>query len=120
MRITDTRECDLPTSPIPGSAVLFPLKSWQEIYIEHRRHGIDFDAFWYESLEAGICSFYRWSGSPRSVVLAVFDTSTLRHIECRKQGDVELDPDESAPIVAELVREFARIGIRLAFVGPLQ
>jgi hypothetical protein len=79
------------------------------MYGETTVTGVEFDAHWYESVEAGVAYFFRWMGEPRSTVLAIWDDRGLTHVECRKTGDLLLTSKESTPIVAHVTRAFRRV-----------
>lgn len=84
------------------------------MFREETTTGVEFDAFWHESVEQGVAYFFRWLGEPRSTVLVVWDKEGLTHVECRKTGDLYLSTAESMPIIAELGRAFRSAGFASA------
>ena len=107
----DTR-CDdrFPVPSLPSPSLLQPIRSWEEMYREVLVTGVEFDAFWYESVSEGAACFFRWMGEPRATVLVVLGPDELSHIECRRRGDVELSPAESLPIILEVTQLFRAVG----------
>ncbi len=82
-----SREGDFPPCPVKGSALLVPIRSWAEIHAERLVTGVEFDEFWYDQVQSRVAYFFRWMGSPRQTVLAIWDGNALTHVECRMQGD---------------------------------
>lgn len=109
-RSIDAKEAALPPSPVAASELLAPITSWSDMVREAAITGVEFDLFWYESVEEGAAYFFRWLGQPRSTVLVVWEKDGPTHIECRKAGDQLLDPAESEPINAEIMRLFYEAG----------
>jgi hypothetical protein len=72
--------------------------------------GVAFDAFWLESVEEGVAYFFRWAGTPRATILAVWNEDSLTHVECRGQGDRLLTAQESQEAVDEIHRLFSCAG----------
>lgn len=108
----DTEEVAFPPSPILASDLLTPIISWSEMLRETEITGVEFDLFWYESVEEGAAYFFRWLGNPRSTVLVVWEDDGPTHIEARSVGDQLVSPAESEPIVAEIMRLFYEAGYR--------
>ena len=96
--------------PIPGNERLLQITSWEEIYLETQTTGVEFDEFWYESVEEGVAYFFVWLGPPRSTVLVVWDDNDPTHIECRTFGDVLVSEADTTPILAEVVHLFRSAG----------
>lgn len=106
----DTRSRDrFVVPPIGPSILLHPIRTWQEMYRESLETGVVFDAFWYESVVDGTACFFRWTGEPRATVVAVYTEEQVLRVECRKRGDMEPTPAESAPILLEVARVFAEL-----------
>lgn len=80
------------------------------MYREIQTTGVDFDTFWFNSVEEGAANFFRWSGDPRVTVLVVWNAEKPTHIECRTTGDVLLAEIESEPILAEVTKLFRDAG----------
>ena len=115
IKLTDTKAvATFPSPPIVASELLTPITSWPEMFREETITGVEFDAFWYESIEQGVAYFFRWLGEPRSTVLVVWDDEGLTHVECRKIGDLVLSTTESMPIIVELGRAFRNAGFASA------
>jgi len=106
----DSVDVPFPPPPIEASEFLSPITSWEDMFIEMRITGVDFDAFWDESIEEGVAYFFRWVGSPRATVLVVWDDEQPTHIECRTCGDRLLSDDEAQPIIEDVVRLFHEVG----------
>ena len=106
-RATDTKtQCDFPTPPVVGSELLVPITSWHEMHRETEAAKVEFDLFWYDSVNNGAAYFFRWLGEPRSTVLVVWNDDGPTHIECRKVGDLLASDAESATIIAEVTQMF--------------
>ena len=90
--------------PLEASNLLQPIRSWSDMHREMLVTGVEFDLFWYENARDGMTHFFSWLGEPRATVLAVFNDERLPYIECRKSHDVQLAPEESMPIVREVLR----------------
>ena len=99
-----------PESPVDADDLLVPITCWSGIYRESQITGIEFDQFWYESVEERVAYFFSWLGSPRSTVLVIWDEESLVHIECRTLGDLLVSEQEAEPIVAKVVNEFRQAG----------
>jgi hypothetical protein len=95
---------------IKESEYLSPITSWEDMFIEMKTTGVDFDAFWDESIEEGVAYFFRWVGSPRATVLVVWDDEQPTHIECRTYWDKLLSEAEAQPILMEVTRLFHEAG----------
>lgn len=106
----DSVDVPFPPPPIEASDFLLPITSWEDMFIEMRITGVDFDAFWDESIEEGVAYFFRWVGSPRATVLVVWDDEQPTHIECRTCGDRQISDDEAQPIIDDVVRLFHEAG----------
>ncbi len=100
----------LPLPPIAGSERLVPITSWAEMYSEIQVTGVEFDEFWYESVEEGVAYFFRWIESPRSTILVVWDSDRPTHIECRTIGDILVPDKDAEPMQAEVVHLFRSAG----------
>ncbi len=96
--------------PIPGNEGLLPITSWEDMYLETQTTGVEFDEFWYESVEEGVAYFFVWLGPPRSTVLVVWDNNGPTHVECRTFGDVLVSEADTVPILAEVVHLFRSAG----------
>jgi len=101
---------DFPTPPFVGSELLVPITSWHEMHRETEVTKVEFDLFWYDSVNDGAAYFFRWLGEPRSTVLVVWNDAGPTHIECRKIGDLLASDTESAPIIAEVTQMFRSAG----------
>ena len=107
-----TEKCKdrFPKSPVLASDLLVPITCWSGIYRESKITGIEFDQFWYESVEEGVAYFFSWHGSPRCTVLVIWDEESFAHIECRTLGDLLVSEQEAAPIVATVAKQFRQAG----------
>ena len=101
---------DFPPPPIEGSERLVPIRSWADMFFEMQVTSVEFDAFWYESVEEGVAYFFSWLGSPRSTILVVYDDDPSTHIECRTVGDILLPEAEAIPIITEVIHLFRSAG----------
>ncbi len=90
--------------------LLVPIRSWAEMHGESRRMGIEFDAFWYDRVQAGVAHFFQWLGSPRQTVLAVLDERILVQVECRGEGDREIAADDAREAMEATRRAFGSAG----------
>jgi hypothetical protein len=107
----DTRtDSTFPPPPIKGSRQLVPIASWHDMFREKQITGVEFDAYWYEGVEAGVVYFFSWLGSPRSTVLVVWDGQRPTHIECRTLGAAPVSDREAEPILAEITQLFREAG----------
>lgn len=102
-----------PPPPIKGSELLVPIKTWLEMFNETQLTGVEFDAFWYESVNEGVAYFFKWLGNPRATVLVVWEDAGPTHIECRTFGDVPVSDVEANSIRAEAVKLFCKAGFWL-------
>lgn len=110
-RATDTEtQSAFPGPPIKGSDLLVPIVSWPEMHREREVTRVEFELFWYDSVNEGVAYFFRWLGEPRSTVFVVWNDEGPTHIECRKIGDVLASDPECAPIIAEVARLFRDAG----------
>ena len=110
-RAPDTEaEATFPPPPVAASELLVPITSWPEMFQETEITKVEFDLFWYESVNEGVAYFFRWLGEPRAAVLVVYTDEGPTHIECRKTGDELLSPAESEPIVAVITQLFRNAG----------
>jgi hypothetical protein len=110
-RTSDTKlEGAFPPPPVEASNLLVPITTWSEMFRETELTGVEFDKFWYDSVEDGRAYFFRWLGEPRSTVLAVWNDERPTHIECRKNGDLLASADESERIIAEVTQLFRNAG----------
>lgn len=80
------------------------------MYRETEITGVEFDLFWYDSVEAGAAYFFRWIGEPRFTVLVVWNDEGPAHIECRKIGDLLASATESLPIIETVTQLFRDAG----------
>jgi hypothetical protein len=96
-----------PTPPVPGSKILTPITSWEEMYHETLVTGFKFDEFWDESIHEGVAYFFRWLGNPRATVLVIWESDRLTHVEGLKAGGTLLSEAEMVQVNAELARAFA-------------
>jgi hypothetical protein len=99
---------EFPAPPIAGSALLAPIPSWAEMYRETLFTRVQFDLFWFDSVNDGVAYFFRWLGEPRCTVLVVWNDAGPTHIECRKVGDALASEREAALILAEVRMLFER------------
>jgi hypothetical protein len=106
----DKVDVPFPSPPIEASENLLPITSWADMFIEMRITGVDFDAFWDESIEEGVAYFFRWIGHPRATVLVVWDDEQPTHIECRTYGDIELSDELAQPIIQDVIGLFHKAG----------
>ncbi len=110
-RANDTEaKAAFPPPPVTGSELLVPITSWSEMFRETAITGVEFDLFWYDSVEEGVAYFFSWLGEPRSTVLVVWSYKEPTHIECRKGNDLLASPAESLPIIAEVTHMFRSAG----------
>lgn len=99
-----------PPAPVEGNAHLVPIRTWAEMFRETQITGVEFEEFWYESVEEGVAYFFSWLGKPRCTVLVVWDETEPTCIECRKVGDQLVTEIEGAPIHAEVTQLFRSAG----------
>lgn len=110
-RTSDTKmEGTFPPPPVKASELLVPITTWSEMFRETEFTGIDFNEFWYDSVEDGMAYFFRWLGEPRSTVLVVWNYESPTHIECRKSVDLLASADEAERIIAEVTQLFRNAG----------
>lgn len=110
-RTTDTEtKGAFPPPPVAASELLVPITSWPEMIRETAATGVEFDLFWYDSIEERVAYFFSWRGEPRATVLVVWDDGGPTHIECRKVGDTVTSEMESRPIIAEVTHMFRSAG----------
>ena len=108
---TDTQvDPRFPPPPVEPSDRLTPIRTWYEMFVETGVTGVEFDLFWYESVEAGLAYFFRWLGEPRATVLVVWNEQGPLHIECRTFGDQPVSAPDADPIVAEVMTAFHGAG----------
>ncbi|MGB4227407.1 MAG: hypothetical protein WBJ68_12270 [Candidatus Dechloromonas phosphoritropha] len=111
MRLTASKSSgNFPPPPIPGDELLAPITSWEAMYAETRVTGVEFEQFWFESVQEGAAYFFSWLGDPRTTVLIVWTDDGPTHIECRTLGDQEVAGDESRSIVAAVTLQFRNAG----------
>jgi len=53
MSINSEATAEFPAPPIAKTELLVPITSWPEMYRETTTTGVEFDAHWYESVQAG-------------------------------------------------------------------
>lgn len=106
-----------PPSPIPATPTLLPITSWAEMYQETLATGVMFESCWLDSVEAGVAYFFRWVGTPRATVLAVWNEDSLSFVECRGTRDRLLTATESQQVMAEIHRLFSRAGYSISVGG---
>ena len=99
-----------PACPVEATERLKPITSWTEIYREAGTTGVEFEEFWDQAVHDGVAYFFSWLGRPRATVLVVWEAGRLTHVECRREGDVQLSVEEAGPIVWEVVHAFQRAG----------
>ena len=99
-----------PPPPVKASEFLLPITTWSEMFHETQVTGVEFDQFWYDSVEDGRAYFFRWLGESRSTVLAVWDDERPTYIECRRRGDLLASADEAERIIAEVTLLFRNAG----------
>jgi hypothetical protein len=111
MRLTASKSSgNFPPPPIPGDDLLIPITSWEAIYAETQVTGVEFEQFWFDSVEDGVAYFFSWLGEPRATVLIVWTDEGPTHIESRTFGDQEVSSDESRAIVASVIVQFRKAG----------
>jgi hypothetical protein len=86
------------------------------MFHEKQVTGVEFDEFWYESVEEGVAYFFSWLGNPRSTVLVVWNDKEPTYIECRKVGDQLASEIEAASIHAEITQLFRNAGFWLSLI----
>lgn len=101
-----TRASDFPAPPVPGSAVLQPIRNWADLAAEARVTGVEFDAFWDACVFDEVAYFFRWFGGARATVLVVFETDGPTFIEVRRAPDVEVSGSEAELVIREVLRLF--------------
>jgi hypothetical protein len=99
-----------PPAPVAASEFLVPITSWPEMFRETEATGVEFDLFWYDSVEDGVAYFFSWLAEPRATVLVVWDVDGPTHIECRKEKDLSATEAESLPIIAAITHMFCSAG----------
>ena len=104
-------ETAFPPSPVAASELLVPITSWPEMYQETAVTQVEFDLFWYDSVQARVAYFFSWRGEPRATVLVVWGDGGPTHIECRKVGDTVTSEAESIAIIAEVTHVFRSAGL---------
>jgi hypothetical protein len=110
-KANDTKaKAAFPPPPVAASELLVPITSWPQMFRETATLGVEFDLFWYDSVEEGVAYFFSWLGEPRSTVLVVWSDEGPTHIECRKVNDLLATPSECLPIIAEVTQMFRRAG----------
>lgn len=108
---TDTQaDLRFPSPPVEPSDRLTPITTWYEMFVETGLTGVQFDAFWYESVESGFAYFFRWLGEPRATVLVVWDEEGPLHIECRTFRGQLVSAQDADPILAEMTILFRDAG----------
>lgn len=111
MRLTASKSSgNFPQPPIQGSELLIPITSWESMYAETQVTGVEFEQFWFDSVEEGVAYFFSWLGDPRATALIVWTDDGPTHIECRTFGDQEVSSDESRAIVATVIVQFRKAG----------
>lgn len=110
-KATDTEaKAAFPPAPIAATDLLVPITSWPEMHRETAATGVEFDLFWYDSVNEGVAYFFSWMGEPRSTVLVVWNDKEPTHIECRKVGDLPASSAESQPVIAAVTKLFRDAG----------
>ena len=67
MRLTASKSSgNFPPPPIPGNELLIPITSWEAMYAETRVTGVEFEQFWFDSVQDGVAYFFSWLGDPRA------------------------------------------------------
>lgn len=62
-RTSDTKmEGTFPPPPVKASELLVPITTWSEMFRETEFTGIDFNEFWYDSVEDGMGLFLPLAG----------------------------------------------------------
>ena len=80
------------------------------MYAETQITNVEFEQFWFDSVEEGVAYFFRWLGDTRATVLIVWTDDGPTHIECRTFGDQEVADDESRVVIAAVVFQFRKAG----------
>lgn len=106
-----------PAPPIKGSRRLVPIRSWSEMFREVQVTGVEFEEFWYASVEDEVAYFFRWLGEPRCTVLVIWQDEGPTHVECRTLGDVEVLGSDAVFIAAEVAYLFRAAGF--GWIGVL-
>ena len=101
---------NFPTPPIPGDELLIPITSWEAMFAETQITGVEFEQFWFDSVEDEVAYFFSWLGKPRATVLIVWTDDGPTHIECRTFGDQEVADDESRAVIAVVIAQFRKAG----------
>ena len=99
-----------PPPPIAGDELLITITSWEALHVETRVTGIEFEQYWFDSVEDQVAYFFKWLGEPRSTVLVIWTVDGPTHIECRTFGDRELDRQESNAVIAAVIMHFRNAG----------
>lgn len=99
-----------PPPPVKASEFLLPITTWSEMFRETQFTGVEFNEFWFDSVEDRNAYFFRWMGEPRATVLVVWDKKKPTHIECRKSGDLLASADETERIIAEVTHLYRTAG----------
>lgn len=80
------------------------------MYAEMQITGVEFEQFWFESVEDGVAYFFRWLVNLRATILIVWTDDGPTHIECRTLGDQEVADDESRGVISTVVMQFRDVG----------
>lgn len=104
--IDSNRINDFPSPPVHGSELLAPITSWEQMHREAMDVGVEFEHFWFDSVQEHVAYFFRWLGQPRATVLVIWQDDRVTHVECRKMGDIAMTESELTPVNAELSRIF--------------
>jgi len=55
MRLSGSKSTGgFPPPPIPGDESLIPITSWESMYAETQITGVEFEQFWFDSVEEGV------------------------------------------------------------------
>ena len=111
MRLTASKSSgNFPQPPIPGSELLIPITSWESMYAETQVTGVEFEQFWFDSVEEGMAYFFSWLGDPRATVLIVWTDEGPTHIESRTFGDTVVIGTGANAVVATAILQFRNEG----------
>lgn len=100
-----------PKPPIEGDHCLVPIRTWPEMLRETNTTGVEFDAYWLQAVEERVAYLFSWIREPRCTVLVVWGEDGVKHVECRKSGDLPLSATESREIAAHVEALFISAGV---------
>lgn len=100
-----------PPSPVVATSRLTPITTWVQTHEETKATNVEFDALWYDHVNCGVASFFRWTGDVRATVLVVWDDNEPILIECRKRPDELMGEVESASAVEAVMAAIRHAGL---------